>query len=92
MRVPVTDGPDHTSTPNYGDMTMPIAVVGMACRLPGEASNPEGLWEILAQQRDVWTTTPSDRFNHDLYYHPDPSRNGTVRFPSSCTYSAAQCS
>ncbi|KAK9350529.1 hypothetical protein V1523DRAFT_428941 [Lipomyces doorenjongii] len=56
---------------------MPIAVVGMACRLPGEATDPERLWKILAEQRDVWTTTPRDRFNHGLYYHPDPSRNGT---------------
>jgi acyl transferase domain-containing protein len=69
------------SAPNYGDNTMPIAVVGMACRLPGEATDPERLWKILAEQRDVWTTTPSDRFNHGLYYHPDPSRNGTVCFP-----------
>ncbi|KAK9384656.1 beta-ketoacyl synthase [Lipomyces mesembrius] len=41
-----------------------------------EATDPERLWKILAEQRDVWTTTPSDRFNHGLYCHPDPSRNG----------------
>ncbi|KAK9238572.1 hypothetical protein V1525DRAFT_387470 [Lipomyces kononenkoae] len=69
------------SAPNYGDNTLPIAVVGMACRLPGEATDPEKLWKILAEQRDVWTITPSDRFNQGLYYHPDPSRNGTSNVP-----------
>jgi len=64
--------------PNYGDKTTPIAIVGMACRYPGEATDPERLWKTCAEQRDVWQTTPTERFNQGIFYHPDPGRNGTV--------------
>lgn len=64
--------------PDYGDKTMPIAIVGMACRYPGEATDPERLWKTCAEQRDVWQTTPPERFNQGIFYHPDPGRNGTV--------------
>jgi acyl transferase domain-containing protein len=66
--------------PNFGDATMPIAVVGMACRYPGGATDPEKLWKMCAEQRDVWSPVPKERFNQDAFHHPDPSRNGTVRF------------
>ena len=61
-----------------GDGVMPIAIVGMGCRYPGGATSPEKLWEMCAEQRDAWSTIPKDRFNADEFYHPDPSRNGTV--------------
>nr|WP_220386515.1 beta-ketoacyl synthase N-terminal-like domain-containing protein [Frankia sp. ArI3] len=37
-----------------------IAIVGVACRLPG-APGPAEFWELLRAGRDVITTTPSDR-------------------------------
>ena len=64
--------------PNFGDQTMPIAIIGMGCRFPGEATNPERLWQMCAEQRDVWKTIPQERFTEGVFYHPDPSRNGTV--------------
>lgn len=56
----------------------PIAVVGLSCRLPGGVSDPQGLWELCSEQRDVWQSLPNKRMNNDVYYHPDPGRNGTV--------------
>ena len=57
---------------------MPIAIVGMSCRLPGNITSPEELWRVCDEQRDVWQPIPVERLNREAYYHPDPNRNGTV--------------
>ena len=57
---------------------MPIAVVGVAGRYPGDASNPERLWELLTEGRSAYSEIPKDRFNIDAFYHPQPERQGTM--------------
>src|SRR3954447_11550992 len=37
-----------------------IAVIGMACRLPGAAS-PDSFWQLLSGGRDAVTRTPDGR-------------------------------
>ncbi|MFD4506721.1 type I polyketide synthase [Streptomyces sp. NPDC058457] len=39
----------------------PVAVVAMACRLPGGIGTPEELWEVLAEGREVIGPFPDDR-------------------------------
>ncbi|MDT5032529.1 MAG: pimaricinolide synthase PimS3, partial [Actinoplanes sp.] len=39
----------------------PIAIVAMSCRYPGGANTPEQLWELIAAERDVIGSFPSDR-------------------------------
>ncbi|KAJ5758973.1 hypothetical protein N7520_006129 [Penicillium odoratum] len=55
----------------------PIAIVGSACRFPGDATSPSKLWELLKNPRDVLTEIPKSRFNPDAFYHPDSSHHGT---------------
>lgn len=58
---------------------MPIAVIGMACRFPGDATSQEKLWELLISGRNAWSEFPKDRVNIDGFYHPSGNRQGSVR-------------
>jgi acyl transferase domain-containing protein len=55
-----------------------IAIIGMACRFPQDAENPEKLWRMLLEGRSASSEFPKDRMNLDAHYHPDPTHGGTV--------------
>ncbi|MFI5977766.1 SDR family NAD(P)-dependent oxidoreductase [Streptomyces sp. NPDC051452] len=42
-------------------MNAPIAVIGMGCRLPGQADSPAALWRLLSQGRDAVGAPPPGR-------------------------------
>ncbi|RTE82468.1 hypothetical protein BHE90_002981 [Fusarium euwallaceae] len=58
----------------------PIAIIGMACRLPGGSDNPDKLWDMLSEGRTGWREIPEDRWNKDSFYHPDPEAKEAVNF------------
>ncbi|OBG68175.1 type I polyketide synthase [Mycobacterium sp. E735] len=54
----------------------PVAVIGMACRLPGGIDSPQRLWEALLRGADFVGEIPADRWDADLYYDPEPGVPG----------------
>ncbi|SON61429.1 Phthioceranic/hydroxyphthioceranic acid synthase [Mycobacterium simulans] len=54
----------------------PIAVIGMACRLPGGIDSPELLWEALLRGDDLITEVPLERWDVDEFYDPEPGVPG----------------
>ncbi|MFG3009254.1 SDR family NAD(P)-dependent oxidoreductase [Streptomyces cinerochromogenes] len=68
--------PEPAAAP--ADPGEPIAIVGMACRLPGGVTGPEDLWELVAQGRDAMSGFPSDRgWDLEGLFDSDPGRVGT---------------
>ncbi|HET8798758.1 MAG TPA: beta-ketoacyl synthase N-terminal-like domain-containing protein, partial [Thermoanaerobaculia bacterium] len=52
-----------------------IAIVGLAGRYP-QAANLRQFWRNLQNGRDSITEIPSDRWDHSLYFDPDPAQAG----------------
>ncbi|MCL4267593.1 MAG: SDR family oxidoreductase [Anaerolineae bacterium] len=56
----------------------PIAVVGMACRFPNNASTPEAFWHMLANGTDAVSEIPADRWDVEAYYAATPNTPGKI--------------
>lgn len=46
----------------------PIAIVGMACRLPGGVNSPSGFWQLLSEGNAGISEVPKGRWDVDHYY------------------------
>ncbi|KJZ72361.1 hypothetical protein HIM_08287 [Hirsutella minnesotensis 3608] len=58
---------------NLGNVTTPVAVIGLSCRLPGNCNSPEQFWRFLLDGGIADTVPPSSRFNLSGHY------DGTLR-------------
>ncbi|MFM2002337.1 MAG: hypothetical protein RI963_1763 [Planctomycetota bacterium] len=58
--------------------TEPIAIVGMACRFPGGASDPESFWRLLREGIHAVREVPKERWDVDAFYDPDPQKPGKM--------------
>jgi acyl transferase domain-containing protein len=64
--------------------SVPIAIIGMSCRFAGGATDPEKLWDLVAEARTGWSEIPEDRFNIDGHYHPRPDNLNTTNVKGAC--------
>ncbi|MDP7735339.1 sulfolipid-1 biosynthesis phthioceranic/hydroxyphthioceranic acid synthase [Mycobacterium paragordonae] len=55
---------------------VPVAVIGLACRLPGGINSPDQLWQALLRGEDFVTEVPLDRWDVEEYYDPEPGVPG----------------
>ncbi|WP_435126778.1 type I polyketide synthase [Actinacidiphila sp. bgisy144] len=70
---PADPGPTRTGT----GTDEPIAIVAMSCRLPGDVSTPEQLWDLLAAGGDAVGELPGDR-GWDLAPPPGSSEDRSL--------------
>lgn len=56
----------------------PIAVVGMGCRFPGGAEDPDLYWQMLCAGHDGWGEVPSDRWDAAAWLDPSGERPGSI--------------
>ncbi|CAA0078674.1 Narbonolide/10-deoxymethynolide synthase PikA1, modules 1 and 2 [BD1-7 clade bacterium] len=54
----------------------PIAIVGMACRLPGGIKTPDDFWQLLLDGRDATEKVPMERWDADALFDQDPDAFG----------------
>jgi acyl transferase domain-containing protein len=64
--------------PSGSRKSMPIAIVGMACRMPGNVATPAEFWELCTRARSGWTEIPKTRFDNTRFHHPNPGKGGTL--------------
>lgn len=56
-----------------------IAIIGMACRMPGNVSTTEELWEMLVNGRSGWSPSiPASKWKQEGHYHPAVGRQGST--------------
>ncbi|KAI1120248.1 hypothetical protein F5Y10DRAFT_283450 [Nemania abortiva] len=67
--------PNELATGHNG--AEPIAIVGMACRFPGQSDTPADFWEMLVQQRSGYSEPPSSRFNINGF-HSEKANTGSL--------------
>ncbi|KAI1121261.1 hypothetical protein F5Y10DRAFT_256700 [Nemania abortiva] len=63
----------------HEDSTLePVAICGMACRLPGGVDSDSSFWQMLVEKRSGQTPkVPESRFNIDAHYHENLARPGS---------------
>ncbi|MEV5576841.1 amino acid adenylation domain-containing protein [Spirillospora sp. NPDC052269] len=61
------------------DAAEPLAIVGMACRLPGGVGTPDDLWKVVVDGTDTVGPFPTDRgWDLEALHHPDPAHPETT--------------
>ena len=55
-----------------------IAIVGVGCRFPGGADDPESYWQLMVDGRDAISEVPADRWDAAAFYDEDWQADGKM--------------
>ncbi|KAI9692847.1 MAG: Type I Iterative PKS [Bathelium mastoideum] len=69
---------DHIANGDNAKSFTPIAICGMACRLPGGVHKPQDLWEFLINKRDARGRVPETRYSLSGYHSKVKKPGNTV--------------
>ncbi|CAI7605688.1 unnamed protein product [Penicillium manginii] len=61
----------------YDHGPFPVAIVGMAMRLPGGVRNADQFWDMLINKQDGHCPVPGTRYNADTFYND--SKSDTIK-------------
>jgi acyl transferase domain-containing protein/SAM-dependent methyltransferase/acyl carrier protein/NADP-dependent 3-hydroxy acid dehydrogenase YdfG len=57
---------------------VPLAIVGIGCRLPGGVRDADSFWALLHDGVDAIRTVPASRWNVEEFYDPTPDARGKM--------------
>lgn len=57
---------------------VPLAIVGIGCRLPGGVQDAEGFWKLLREGVDAVCQVPPSRWDVDEFYDANPDTPGKM--------------
>jgi hypothetical protein len=67
-----------------GPLQSKIAIIGMACRFPGRATDTDIYWNLFESGRDVHQKIPADRFNVETHFDPTGQKVNATYTPYGC--------
>src|SRR5438105_7929192 len=70
------NGQGIASTATHRDKREPLAIVGMACRYPGDADSPADFWQLLCDKRSGIREISADRWSLRALHDPTPGVPG----------------
>ncbi|KAL8646874.1 MAG: hypothetical protein Q9226_006676, partial [Calogaya cf. arnoldii] len=71
---------DVTHADDCCSLFEPVAIVGMAMRLPGSVHNAEDFWDMLIHKRSGQCVVPKTRYNIDAWYGPGKAGHVTSKY------------
>ncbi|NES64960.1 MAG: GNAT family N-acetyltransferase, partial [Okeania sp. SIO2D1] len=55
-----------------------VAIIGMACRFPGDADSSQKYWSLLREGIDAITEVPLNRWDIEKYYNSNKNKPGKI--------------
>ncbi|NET57684.1 MAG: aminotransferase class III-fold pyridoxal phosphate-dependent enzyme [Symploca sp. SIO2E6] len=78
LLVPYQQAQNTDSGFSAAQLETEIAIIGMACRFPGDADSPQKYWSLLCNGIDAITEVPPNRWDIEKYYNSNKNQPGKI--------------